>query len=177
MVAVPGRLRRGLTVLALLLACTAAAASKEYEVKAAFLFNFASFANWPEGAFDSASAPFKVCIIGPDPFGAVLDDTLRGENVGTHPLIAVRGPALGEVAECHILFVPRHTPDPAPFLQAAANGAVLTVGEEAGFLRSGGVLQFVIDEGRVRFDINTAPARKAGVSLTSRLLQVARVVQ
>ena len=166
-----------MVVLALSLVCTAAAVSKEYEVKAAFLFNFASFANWPDSAFESADAPFRVCVTGQDPFGAILDETLRGENVGSHPLIAVRAPTLEEMGRCHILFVPRQIADPAPILHAASRGAVLTVGEADGFLRTGGVLQFVIDEGRVRFDINTAPARKAGVSLTSRLLQVARVVQ
>jgi hypothetical protein len=164
-------------VVALCGAWLSAAVSREYEVKAAFLFNFATFVNWPTASFESAEAPFRLCVAGIDPFGSILDDTIRNEKAGTHPMVAVRNPALDDVPQCHILFVPARTADVSALLHAAASGAVFTVGESDDFLKAGGALRFVIDEGRVRFDIHTAPATKAGVALTSRLLQVARDVK
>jgi hypothetical protein len=153
------------------------AATREYEVKAAYLFNFANFASWPPNAFESPSAPLRICTVGPDPFGSTLADTVRNETVGGHPLIVVRAPSMEEIRRCHILFVPSDTPDTTAVVAAASKWPVVTVGETDGFLRAGGMLRFAVDEGRVRFDVNPRQATKVGVSLSSKLLQVARQVQ
>jgi hypothetical protein len=154
-----------------------AAATREYEVKAAYLFNFANFANWPADAFESPSAPFRICTVGPDPFGPALADTVRNETIDGHPLTVVHAPPLADIRRCHILFVASNTPELKATVDAAGAGPVLTVGETDGFLRAGGVLAFAMDEGRVRFDVNPAQATKVGLSLSSKLLQVARRVQ
>jgi hypothetical protein len=156
---------------------TAQAASREYEVKAAYLFNFANFANWPSTAFESPSTPLRICTVGPDLFGPTLADTVRNETIDGHPLTVVRVPAIDEIRLCHILFVPANTPDANAIVAAALKWPVVTVGETDGFLRAGGILRFALDDGRVRFDVNPRQATKVGISLSAKLLQVARQVQ
>jgi len=155
----------------------AAEPSKEYEVKAAYLYNFANFASWPVSAFDGDTAPFRICTAGQNPFGSALDDTVRGERVGQHPLSVVRVTSPAEVKGCHILFVPASISNAASYVAAVGGAPVLTIGEGDRFLSEGGALRFVLDNGRVRFDANAKAAAAAGINLTSRLLQVARQVQ
>jgi hypothetical protein len=159
------------------LAAGAHATTREYEVKAAYLLNFASFATWPPHAFESPSAPFRICTVGPDVFGQTLADTIRNETIDGHPLAVVRAPPADEIRRCQILFVPAKTPDADALVAAASKWPVVTVGETDDFLRGGGILRFALDEGRVRFDVNPRQATAVGVSLSARLLQVARRVE
>jgi hypothetical protein len=161
------------------LICAAGAASPgfgqalEYEVKAAFLLNFTRFTEWPAGAFSSASDPFSVCVAGSDGFAPVVERAVQGERVGTHPIAVQRLPQNSGADRCHLLFVPRTVQARAgPLLRAATRA--LTVGESPGFLEQGGMINFVIDAGRVRFDVNTTAAAMRGLRLRSRLLRLAR---
>jgi hypothetical protein len=147
----------------------------EYQVKAAFLLNFTKFIDWPGTETPDRDSPFGICILGDDPFGPVLDQIVEGETVQGRKL-AVQRVMRPAPASCQVLFISRTEKDVAGVL-AGLSGPVLTVGEEAGFLREGGMIGFVIDNHRVRFSINLAAADKAGLKISSKLLNVARSVE
>jgi hypothetical protein len=145
---------------------------QEYQVKAVYLYNFGRFVEWPQATAGDES--FAICILGQDPFGATLDSTIAGELIGTQKLVARRITAPGDAAGCRILFVSSseaaHVKD---ILSAVNKSAVLTVSDVAGFSDSGGMIQFVLQEDKVRFQVNLAAAEKAGLTLSSQLLKVA----
>jgi hypothetical protein len=146
---------------------------EEYEVKAAFLLNFTKFIDWPAPA--TADSPFTICIFGEDPFGHVLDRMVRGETVGGRKLVVQR---IGrhDPAACQILFAGRNEKElPAALADAAAG--VLLVGEGEGFLRDGGMIAFIMEDRRVRFDVSQRQALRAGMKISSKLLSVARSVE
>lgn len=149
---------------------------EEYEVKAAMLYNFAKFIDWPAAALGEAGAPFVIGILGSDPFGARLDAVLRDKAVNGHP-IAVRRFALpADVRNCQVLFV--SAPDQERvrhILQGFRRAPVLTVGEGGRFADSGGVISFILDDRRVRFEINVDAASRAGLLVSSKLLRLATV--
>jgi YfiR/HmsC-like len=147
----------------------------EYQVKAAFLLNFTAFIDWPSPVPVSAPESFDICILGDDPFGAVLDQMLEGETRQGRKLAVqrVRRPV---PPSCRILFVGKTEKDLGALLSALGPG-VLTVGDETGFLRAGGMIGFVVENRRVRFDINEAAAARAGLKISSKLLSVARSVE
>jgi len=164
---------------ALFLAAPRAAAQRalEYEVKAGFLYNIINFVTWPPDAFAGATDPVRVCVVGTDPFGRLLDRAIEGGTANRRPIVANRIANPNDIAACHLVFLPGgNTERIDRAVRAAAQHPVLTVGETADFLRRGGMIAFVIDGGRVRFDINLPAATSRGLMLSSRLLQVARTV-
>jgi hypothetical protein len=141
--------------------------SLEYRVKATYLYNFVKFIEWPAGV---RNGPITVCVAGHNPFGTVLDDTIRGEVVRGRPITArvILEPEPG----CQVLFVPEGAAVSA-YLRAARGTPTLTVGETSDFLARGGIIAFV-NEGRyVRFSISTDAAEQAQLQVSSRLLQLA----
>jgi hypothetical protein len=140
----------------------------EYRVKAAYLFNFVKFVEWPAAA---AGGPITICVAGRNVFGDVLDQTIRGETIDGRPLTSrvLLEPADG----CHVLFAPRGAAARA-YLQAARGEPVLTVGESADFIANGGMVNFILDGGNVRFEIEARRAEAAGLRVSSRLLRLAR---
>lgn len=149
----------------------------EYEVKAAYLYNIVNFVTWPPDAFESPTDPVRVCIDGADPFGPLLDRSIQGTAAGQRPMQAVRVDDVDGLAKCQLIFVPGgNTERIDQAVRASAQHPILTVGESPDFLRRGGMIAFVIDGGRVRFDINQTAAAAHGLTLSSRLLQVARTV-
>jgi hypothetical protein len=175
-----GRLLASFLAMALtVLSCPRTAALEppsEYEVKAAFLYNFARFVEWPP-AGGAANQPFIVAVLGHDPFGATLDRTLAGKTLEARPIVVRRLASLDEADRVHILFV--GTSDRAQAAQVArtlAGTHVLTVGEMPGFAELGGMIGFRTERQRVRFDINVAQASRAGLKISSQLLKLARIV-
>ena len=156
-------------VAASVLTVAAQDASLEYRVKAAYLLNFTKFVDWPPSAIEGG--PFTICVAETNPFGPVLAGTVSGETAAGHPLASrvVRATA----ASCQVLFIPRDVPA-APYLRSIGNDAVLTVGESPEFLRQGGMINFVLDHGRVRFEINQETAARNQLKISSRLLRLAR---
>ncbi len=148
---------------------SAAQPSLEYQVKAAFLLNFVRFVEWPPGTLGT-DAPFNVCIVGGDPFGPAIDQIVEGESVSGHKLTVTRLRE-GQQASCQVLYMAGGQAG-----NTAAPG-VLTVGESDEFIRHGGIIAFVIDNRRVRFDINLKAATSAGLKLSSKLLAVARSIE
>ena len=142
----------------------------EYRVKAAFLYNFVKYIEWPE----PRSSPIKICVAGQNPFGSVLADLLREERVRGAPLFTETIP--GPLPGCDVLFMPKTSNVPA-YLDAVAGMPTLTVGETPGFIERGGIIRFYLEGGNnVRFEISRAAADRAGLRISSRLLQLARLV-
>jgi YfiR/HmsC-like len=150
----------------------------EYELKAAFLFNFAKFIDWPESSFASEQSPFSICILGSDPFGSALDRTLQGKVVGNRPVTLTRITQIAQTRQCQVVFVSssesRRLPEIVDRLQSAS---VLLVGESDGFAEAGGAIQFTLEDNRVRFTINTDVADRAGLKFSSKLLALAKIVR
>jgi len=148
----------------------------EYQVKAQFVWRFSEFVEWPASAFESPGSWFSICILGDDPFGSTLDQTVAGEVMGGRRITVQRIKHAPPPQSCQILFVSRSEKDVSTLLQGLGPG-VLTVGEGESFVRDGGMIAFAIENRRVRFDINQAAAEHAGLKLSSQLLKVARVVK
>jgi hypothetical protein len=172
--------RTSLVALFLVLAMTAAAQSPrapEYQVKAAFLYNFAKFVEWPSAAFAGSSTPFRICVLGRDPFGDTLTSIVQGRSISGHSIVRAQVQSPAEARSCHVLFISRSDPETLkPALDHLRGLPILTVGESADFLPLGGMINFVLDQDRVRFEINLAAAEQHRLKLSSKLLAVARVV-
>jgi YfiR/HmsC-like len=142
----------------------------EYQVKAAFLFNFLKFVEWLPAAND---APWVIGVLGHDPFGKVLDQTVAGKIVNGRPVEVRRYARLSEVKECNILFLGR-----ADFERTGTpvQPGLLTVGEAPGFLKSGGAINFYLEDNRVHFEIRPAVARSVGLHVSSQLLKLGRAL-
>jgi hypothetical protein len=148
----------------------------EREVKAVFLFNFVQFVEWPETAFAAPDSPVVIGIVGDDPFGAVLDDVVRGELVRGRPLAVVRFRRQDDARGSHILFVsPSESARYERILSALGTQPTLTVGETANFTRRG-MVRFVTERSRVRLEVNVAAVKAAGLTISSNLLRAARIV-
>lgn len=149
----------------------------EYEIKAAFLYNFAKFVEWPADAFSDSRAPIVVGIVGEDPFGSVLDGMVFGKTVNGRGLVVRRMSEGAELRSCHILFISSsHQKHLARILESLKGSGVLTVGEVDRFTESGGAIRFVLDENRVRFEINLDATGRARLKLSAKLLALARRV-
>lgn len=148
----------------------------EYEVKAAFLLNFARFVTFPASDFADAASPLSICLLGHDPVDAALEQLVAGETINGRHVVVHRLNSAPEPKACEILFVGNATGGVAALLQNLGPG-VLTVGDEPGFLRAGGIIQFAIDNRHVRFDISQRAATRSALTLSARLLAVARSVQ
>jgi hypothetical protein len=149
----------------------------EYQIKAAFLLNFTKFIEWP--ASEGAGSPFSICVMGDDPFGPVLDQLVEGETVGGRKIAVRRIRAEGNAdaqGSCAILYVSKQEQSVQTVLAGVGQG-VLTVGEGDSFLDGGGMIAFILENRRVRFNIDQGAAQKAGLKLSSRLLGVARSVR
>jgi hypothetical protein len=159
-------------------ATTAAAESEslEYAVKATFLYKFAPFVEWPPMVFSSATAPLVVCVVGKDPFGPLLDQAIAGQKMGDRPVVIHRMDTASRDAGCHIMFIggsPGQSADDA--LNVMRGAPVLTVTDSGQSAQ--GMISFVIDNARVRFDIDDDAASRAGIMVSSKLLSLAHRVK
>ena len=149
----------------------------EYELKAAFLFNFAKFIDWPADSFASSQSPFTICVLGLDPFGNILEDDLQGKMIGNRPLAVRRIKDKAGVRLCQIEFVSSsesaHLAEVIGSLQSAN---VLLVGETNGFAASGGTIEFTLEDNHVRFTINIDAVGRSGLKFSSKLLSLAKIL-
>jgi hypothetical protein len=151
--------------------------SREYDLKAVFLYNFASFVEWPGTTFAGPDAPFVVGILGQDPFGSVLDEVMAGERVKNRPLVLRRLTRAEDAGGCHILFVSGSEADRMrDVLASCEKMPVLTVGDFPGFAEAGGVIGFRTEDKKLKIDLNLKAAKTAGLTVSSKLLKVARLV-
>lgn len=175
----PARRAIGLLALVILLGAGAGPAgareaSLEYPVKAAFLYKFGSFVIWPAPAFSGPGAPLVVCVVGRDPFGALLDRTVRGQTIDGRSVVVRRFSTAQAGEPCHIAFLGGSREQSVEAAAAALAGSpVLTVSEGPA---PGAVIQFLVIENRVRFVIDQRVADAAGLSISSKLLNLAVAV-
>jgi hypothetical protein len=142
----------------------------EYRVKAAYLLNFTRYAAWPATAFAESGGALNVCVVGLDPFGDVLEETVRGRRTAGR-LLQVLRPRRPADDVCHVAFFGTTAPATRDAWLAALQGeATLTVGEGGEFARAGGMIGFVIVDETVRFEINLEAVRAGGLQLSSRLV-------
>ncbi len=174
------RLLAVLVVIAGLLAgsvprARAQAPPTEYEIKAAFLYNFAKFVEWPADAFSDSHAPIVLGIVGEDPFGTALDGMVFGKTVNGRGVQVKRLSISPDLRTCHILFISSSEKKNLARILAHLKGSgVLTVGEMDRFVQSGGAVNFLLEDNKVRFEINVDAA--ARLKISSKLLALARTV-
>lgn len=148
----------------------------EYQVKAAYVLNFARFVEWPTDAL-SASSPIVIAIVGDDPFGGALEEVLRGKSANGHPIQLRHLSGNEALTGCQIVFISTSEEPRLPeILRRLGHNSVLTVSDIDRFSLRGGVVEFRMVGNRVRFDINRAPAIAAQLTISSKLLSVARAV-
>jgi hypothetical protein len=149
-----------------------------YEVKTAFLFNFAKFIEWPPSSFASPQSPFTICVLGPDPFGNILDDTLQGKTVGDRAFTVQRLKDKADLRHCHMVFVTlSESARLAEIVESVRGAHVLLAGESNGFAASGGTIEFTLEDNHVHFTINTDAANRSGLRFSSKLLALAKIVR
>ncbi len=150
----------------------------EYQVKAVYLFNFGRFVEWPPNVATPRSEPFAVCVLGQDPFGATLDAALAGESIDRAPVVAKRIPRPEDAVHCRVLFISSSEESQLRGVLAALDKtSVLTVSDMPQFARRGGMVQFLLDGNKVRFEVNLDATQHAGLNLSSDLLKLAIAVR
>src|SRR5664280_796736 len=146
----------------------------EYKLKAAFLFNFAKYVEWPPAAFAEATSPMVIGILGENPFRDDLEPTIRDKTINNRPLVIKEFRSPAEATNCHILFISTSEKQRLPEILKSLHGtSVLTVGETDRFTETGGMINFVAEGNKIRFQINDAVAKGAGLKISSKLLSLA----
>ncbi len=150
----------------------------EYQVKAAYLYNFGRFVEWPARVATASTGSFTICVLGEDPFGPALDTTLAGEMIGNQKVAARRISSLQESVDCQILFISSSEAKRLnKIIEALGNSAVLTVSDIPQFSQRRGMIQLLMEGNRIRFEVNLAATQRAGLTLSSELLKVATAVR
>jgi hypothetical protein len=149
---------------------------REYQLKAVFLYNFAQFTEWPPSAFTDDKSPIIIGIVGADPFGSALEDTIHGETISGRPLVVQHYAHAADIKTCHLLFISqpevRHTEE---ILKTVQGKPVLTVADTDGPATAQVIIRFVVENNKVHFRINAEAARTASINLSSKLLRVAEL--
>jgi hypothetical protein len=167
----------GLLLLGGLDASAKTGPSTEYQVKAVFLFNFAQFVEWPPAAFAGATSPLVIGILGGDPFGAYLDETVRDEKVNNRPLEIQRYHGVDEIKTCHVLFISRSEANRLEqILVGLKNRSILIVGDGDDFVQRGGMVRLATAQNKIRLIINADAAKAAHLTISSKLLRAAELV-
>ena len=173
----------GLGALALMASvlgrATSAGAAREYSVKAAFLYNFTKFIDWPEGSFARGDDPFTIAIFGDDPFEGELNKAVKGRRIAGRPIVVRPCRAVAEAITAQMIFVASDDASTRELLARVGNRPIVTVGESERFVREGGTIGFVFDEGdeRVRFAINMTVADRARLRVNAQLQKLAKTVR
>ena len=153
------------------------APSKEYQVKAVFLFNFAQFVEWPPAAFADDKSPIVIGILGDDPFGAYLDEVVRAERVGNRPMRVQRYQRVDEITTCHVLFISRSEESRlGQILASLKDRNILIVGDSDDFIQRAGMIQLATSQGKIHLRINVNAARTSNLTISSKLLRSAEIV-
>jgi hypothetical protein len=166
-----------LWLLAPLSVSSRAAAPTEYQLKAAFLLNFAKFVEWPATVFRSQQSPFSICVLGNDPFGHDLDDTVKGQTIGNRTVAVKRISQIPRDDGCQMIFVSSADGDKwQRGFDALKSSPVLTVVERDD-LMDNVVINLKVEENKIRFEVNLEAAEHAGLRISSKLLRLAKSVR
>ena len=149
--------------------------AEEYQVKGAFLLNFTKFVDWPPQVFKGPGDPIAICVLGQNPFGPGMDRAARETVVGNRTVSVRQVSDWQQASQCQIVFIgASERKRLRAFLEALRDRSILTVGESEGFLASGGVVDFKLEGEKVRIEINTAAADRAGLHISAKLLSLAQ---
>jgi hypothetical protein len=152
-------------------------ATSEYQVKAAFLYHFAQFVDWPPETFKGAGSPITYCTIGEDPFQGALDASLNGKVIGGRGVRVQHFKKTEVVQGCQVLFLgTAEKKFISATLASLKSSPVLTVGESEDFVQAGGMIGFFLEDNKVRFDINLDAAERGKLKISARLLLLAKIV-
>lgn len=149
----------------------------EYQLKAAIIYNFPKFVEWPSLAGTDLNLPIVIGILGEDPFGQEIDGVINGKTANGRRLVIKRFSHIKELSRCHILFVSSSEKNNLNQIFAAAGSGVLIVGDTARFAEAGGVINLTMIGGKVRLIINQAAAERAGLRISAKLLSLAQVIR
>ena len=148
----------------------------EYQVKAAFFYHFANFVDWPASTFTATKGHLRICVMGQDPFGPILDATLSKKSVRDHPFEILRNPPTSQLRHCHVLYLPASASSQLRALRLhVTEEDVLTVGETLEFMKHGGMVQFFLNNQKVQFAVNTDVVNQTQLKVSSKLLRLAKI--
>jgi len=155
-----------------------AAEADEYQRKGTFLLSFARFVEWPSQTQVGLKDEIRVCVLGSGEVTSILSEVLQGRRAGKRDVMVRRVNDLGGVTWCRIFFVTKSAEmEPENVLNSLGTASILTVGETDGFAENGGMVNFIRDRNKVRFEINEGAARRAGLKISSKLLRLAELVE
>ncbi|HXE54607.1 MAG TPA: YfiR family protein [Tepidisphaeraceae bacterium] len=148
---------------------------KEYEVKAAFIYHFIQFTEWPAGSFANKQSPIVLATVGRDPFGGALEQICAGKSISGRVLVVKHFTSAADVKPCQVLFIAASSDgEMSGALKSAGSEGLLTVGETDRFVASGGIVRFYAENNRVRFEINQEAAERAHLRISAKLLRLAK---
>jgi hypothetical protein len=163
-------------MLGIVAVCRADEPSQEYKVKAAFVYNFARFIEWPASVFSREDSPFVIGVVGSDPFNGALELAVAGKLTGSRTIVIRYFATADDIGTCQILFVATNDEEAqTKILQKVVNQAVLTLGESETFSADGGCLRFFVENSKMRFEINTDATDQAKLKISSKLLKLAKI--
>lgn len=143
----------------------------EYQIKAAYLYNFAKFVEWPSASFSGPSDPFRICILGDSPFDQNPESAFSSRKIQNHPVHVIYPDSTAQSRKCHVLFLsPSESGHMKAIVADLRSDAVLTVADTPGFIGAGGMIRFFLEEDSVRFEMNPSSASQAGLKISSKLL-------
>ena len=178
----PSKLFRGLLLAGVLLLAFSRAgmaderSAREFQVKAAFLFHFAQFVEWPAEAFPRADSPLVIAVVGRgDPFNGALERAVRDKRVADHPIVIAHYDSVASMGPCHILFVCDDQADSLDAILQKAGGGTLTVGDLDPFTERGGLVRFFAEDNKIRFEINLEVVRRSRLRISAKLLKLAKI--
>lgn len=146
----------------------------ESKLKAAFLFNFAKFVDWPPEAFADTNSPITIGILGDNPFGGNLEAIVRDKTINSRTIVVKAVSSVAGATNCQMLFIPASARSKVPeIISGLGKSSVLTIGDTDHFLETGGMINFVKEGNKVRFQINETAAKRAGLKISSKLLSLA----
>lgn len=149
----------------------------ESQVKAAFVYHFTRFIKWPSSSFPSENSPFTLCVFGNNSFAPILEKTMNGKSVGQHPFVILQSPSPKNLHLCHVAYLGKSYSEPLPTLHNSGLGPdVLTVGETKEFLIQGGMIQFYLENKKIRFAINRNAINNTHLQISAKLLQLGKMV-
>lgn len=155
-----------------------AQSSREYNIKAVFLYNFTQFVEWPTDALRKPDAPFIIGILGNDPFRSAIDEAVAGEKVKGHQIMVQRYQNVKDIKNCNILFISNTEGGKLrEILAALPNKNILTVSDIPEFAATGGIIRFMTKENKIKLQINLLASKEADLNISSKLLQVAEIVR
>lgn len=156
---------------------TAQTPSQEHQIKAIFLFNFTQFVEWPVNSFPNPETPLVIGILGKNPFGSYLKETVSNEKVNSHPLVVQYYASTEEIKNCHVLFVNLDGTGKQEQAIASIKGkSILTVSDGNSFLKQGGIIRFFTKNNKIQLQINPEAAKAADLTISSKLLRLAEIV-